>query len=77
MLNTFGTNFTGSLQFGADGTEAHKTALMCIDVVESKYQLSNKCELLVNLVAHQQQHLHCLWQHSGLFGEVRETFHQM
>ena len=43
---TFGANFTGSPSFGADDTEVHKTALMCIDAVESKYQLLNKCNLL-------------------------------
>jgi hypothetical protein len=34
----FGANFTGSLPIWADGTEAHKTALMCIDTVESKFK---------------------------------------
>jgi hypothetical protein len=46
---TFGANFTRSLPFWIDGTEAHKTALMCVDAVESKYQLSNKCKLLFDL----------------------------
>jgi hypothetical protein len=68
-LKTFGTNFTRSPPFWADGTEAHKTALMCVDAVKSKYQLLNKCKLLFNLVVHQQQ-LHCLWQHSSSFGKV-------
>jgi hypothetical protein len=45
--------------FWVDGTEAHKTALMCVDAVKSNYQLLNKCKLLSNLVVHQQQHLHC------------------
>jgi hypothetical protein len=69
-LKTFGANFNGNLPFWVDGTKAHKTALMCIDVVESKYQLLNKCKLLFDLVVHQQQQIHCLWQHSSLFGEV-------
>jgi hypothetical protein len=55
---TFDVNFTGSLPFWADGTEAHKTALMCVNVVESKYQLLNECQLLFDLVVHQQQHIH-------------------
>ena len=42
----------------ADGTEAHKIVLMCVDAVESKYQLLNKCNLLFDLVIYQQQHLH-------------------
>jgi hypothetical protein len=67
---TFDANFTGSLPFWADGTEAHKIALMCVDAVESKYQLLNKCELLFDLVVHQQQHLHCFWQNSSSFGKV-------
>jgi hypothetical protein len=56
-LKTFGTNFNGSLPFWTDGTEAHKTALMCVDAVESKYQSLNKCKLLFKLVVHQQQPL--------------------
>ena len=56
---TFGANFIGSTPFWADGTEAHKIALMCVDAVESKYQLLEKCKLLFDLVVHQQQHLHC------------------
>jgi hypothetical protein len=48
-LKTFGANFTGSLPFWADGTKAHKIALMCVDVVKSKYQLLNKCKLLFRL----------------------------
>ena len=55
---TFGTNLTGSSSFWADGTKMHKIALMCVDTVESKYQLLNKCKLLFDLVVHQQQHLH-------------------
>ena len=55
---TLGVNLSGSPPFCADGTEAHKTALMCVDAVESKYQLFNKCKLLFDLVVHQQQHLH-------------------
>jgi hypothetical protein len=50
----FGANFTGSPPFWADGTKVHKTALMCVDAVESKYQLLNKCEFLFDLVVHQQ-----------------------
>ena len=55
----YDANFTGSPPFWADGAEAHKTVLMCIDTVESKYQLLNKYKLLFDLVVHQQQHLHC------------------
>jgi hypothetical protein len=55
-LKTFGANFTGSPSFWTDGTEAHKTALMCIDAVESRYQSLNKCKLLFDLILHQQQH---------------------
>ena len=58
---TFDANFIGSPSFWADATEAHKIALMCIDVVESKYQLLNKFKLLFDLVVHQQQHLHCFY----------------
>ena len=36
----------------ADGIEAHKTASMCIDTVKSKYQLINKCKLLLELAVH-------------------------
>jgi hypothetical protein len=57
-LKTFDTNFTRSPPFWADGTEAHKTALMCVNAVKSKYQLFNKCKLLFDLVVHQQQHLY-------------------
>jgi hypothetical protein len=57
----FDANFIGSPPFWADGTEVHRTALMCVDVVESKYQLLNKCKLLFDLVVHQQQHLHCFY----------------
>jgi hypothetical protein len=67
---TFGANFTGSPPIWADATKAHKTALMCVDAVESKYQLLNKYKPLFDLVVHQQQHLPCFWQHSNLFGEV-------
>ena len=42
---SFGANFTGGPSFWADGTEAHKTVLMCVDAVESRYQLLNKCKL--------------------------------
>ena len=69
-LKTFGANFIGSLPFWMDDTEAHKTALMCVDAVESKSQLLNKRELLFDLVVHQQQRLHYLWQHSNMFAEV-------
>jgi hypothetical protein len=65
---TFGANFTGSPPIWADGTEAHKTALMCINAVESKYQLLNKCKPIFDLVVHQQQYLNCFWQHSNPFG---------
>ena len=65
-----GTNITGSPPFWVDGTKAHKAVLMCVDTVESKYQLLNKCKLLFDLVVHHEQHLHCLWQHSNLFGVV-------
>ena len=51
-----GANFTGSPPIWADGTEAHKTAFMCVDAVESMYQLLNKCRLLFDLVVHQKQH---------------------
>jgi hypothetical protein len=67
---TFCANFIGSPPFWADSTEAHKTALMCVDAVKFKYQLLNTCKLLFDLVVHQQQHLHCLWQHSGSFDKV-------
>jgi hypothetical protein len=69
-LKTFGTNFIGSSLFWADGTKAHKTALMCVDAVESKYQLLNKRKLLFDLVVPQQQQTHCFWQHFSSFGEV-------
>ena len=55
--NFFGANFTGSLPIWADGIEAHKTALICINIIESKYQWLNKCKLLFDLVVHQQQNL--------------------
>ena len=64
-LKTFDANFTGSPPFWADGTEAHKTALMCVNAVKSKYQLLNKRKLLFDLVFHQQQHLHCFYIVSG------------
>ena len=69
-LKTFGANFTRSPPFWADGTEVHKTALMVVDAVKSKYQSSNKCKLLFDLIVHQQQHLHCFSQHSSSFGKV-------
>jgi hypothetical protein len=53
---TFGANFTGTLLIWADGTEAHKTVLMCVDATESKYQLLYKCKVLFDLVVLQQQH---------------------
>ena len=56
---TFGANFDGSPPFWVDGTKAHKTMLMCVDVVESKYQFLNKYKLLFDLVIDQQQHIHC------------------
>jgi hypothetical protein len=58
---TFDTSFTGSPPFWADGTEAHKIALMCVDAVEFKYHLLNKCKLLFDLIVHHQQHLHCFY----------------
>ena len=67
---TFGANFTGSPSFWTDGTEVYKTALMCVDIIESKYQLLNKCKLLFDLGVHHQQHLNCFSQHSNSFGEV-------
>ena len=67
---TFGANFTGSPPFWADGTEAHKIALMYVDAVESKYQSLNKRRMLFDMIFHQQQHLHCFLQHSSSFGEV-------
>ena len=54
---TVGANFIGSPSFWADGTEAHEIPLMCVDDVESKYQLINKCKLLFDLVVYHQQHL--------------------
>jgi hypothetical protein len=68
--NTFGANFTRSLPFWVDVTKAHKTAFMCVDAVKSKYQLLNKYKLLFDLVVHQQQHLHCICQHSNSFNKV-------
>jgi hypothetical protein len=35
-------------------TPFYKTTLMCVNAVESKYQLLNKCKLYFNLVVHQQ-----------------------
>jgi hypothetical protein len=64
---TFGAYFSGSPPFWADGTEAHKTALTCVNTVESKYQLLKKCKLLFDVVVRQQQHLHCFRQHSSSF----------
>ena len=55
-LNFFGANITGSLPFWADGTKVHKTALMCVDTVESNYEMLNKCKQLLDLVVQQQQH---------------------
>ena len=72
--NFFGANFTRSPPFWADGTKVHKTAMMCIDTVESTYQLLNKCKLLFDSVVHQQQHLHSFWQHSSLFGKFERNF---
>jgi hypothetical protein len=46
---TFDANFTGGPPFWVDGTKAHKVALMCVNAVESKYQLANKCKLLFDL----------------------------
>jgi len=53
-----------------DGTKVHKIALMCVDAIESKYQLLNKCKVLFDLVIHQQQHPHYFWQHSNSFSDV-------
>jgi hypothetical protein len=52
---TFGANFIESLAFWADGTEVHKTAMMCVDAVKSKYHLLKKCKLLFDLVVHKEQ----------------------
>jgi hypothetical protein len=60
-LKTFDANFTGSPPFRADGTEAYKTTLMCVNSIKSKYQLLNKCKLLFDFVVHQRQHLHCFY----------------
>ena len=38
----------------------HKTVLMCVNAVESNYQLLNKCKLLFDLVLYHQ--------HPSLFG---------
>jgi hypothetical protein len=38
----FGAKFSGNPPIWADGTKAHKTVLMCVDTVESSYQLLNK-----------------------------------
>jgi hypothetical protein len=72
-LKTFDANFTCP-PFWADDTEAHKTTLMCVDAVESKYQLLNKCKLLFDLVVHQQQHLHCFRQHSVRLAKFERNF---
>jgi hypothetical protein len=53
-LKTFGANFIGSPPCWADGTKTHITALMCVDAIESKYQLLNEYKLLFDLVVHQQ-----------------------
>ena len=55
---TFGANFTRSPPFWIDDTKAHKIVLMCVDTIESKYQLLNMCKLLFDLVVHQQQHIY-------------------
>ena len=60
--------------FWADGTKAHQTALMCINAIESKYQLLNKCKMLFDLVVHQQQHLHSFWQHSIRLTKFERNF---
>jgi hypothetical protein len=57
-LKFFGANFIGSPPFWAEGAEAHKIALMCIDDVESEHQLLNKCKLSFDLVVYQQQQQH-------------------
>ena len=51
-LKTFGANVTRSPPFWAIDTEVHKTTLMCVATVESKYQLLNKCQLLLDLIVH-------------------------
>ena len=38
---------------------------MCVNAIESKYQLLNECELLFDLIVHQQQHLHYFYIGSG------------
>ena len=40
---TYWCQFDWKPPFWADGTEAHKTALMFVNAIESKYQLLNKC----------------------------------
>ena len=55
---TFGANFAGSPPLWVDGTETCKTTLMCVDAIEAKYQLTNKCKLLFDLVVHQQHQIH-------------------
>jgi hypothetical protein len=47
---------------------------MCVDDVKSKYQLLNKCKLLFDLVAHQQQHSHCFMQHSNSLDKFDGNF---
>jgi hypothetical protein len=71
---TFDANFTRSLPFWADGTEAHKTMLMCVDTVQSKYQLLNKCKLLFDLVVHQQEHFRYFWQHPVRLAKIERNF---
>ena len=48
-----GANFMGNLSFSVDGTKVHKTMLMCVNAVEFRYQLLNKCKLLFDLVVYQ------------------------
>ena len=60
-LKTFDVNFNGSPPFWADGTEVHEITLMCVDAIESKYQLLSKWKLSFDLVVHHQQHSHCFY----------------
>ena len=41
-----------SLEARQFGTEAHKTMLICLDTIKSKYQPLNKCKFLFDLVVH-------------------------
>jgi hypothetical protein len=47
VSKSFGVNFSRSPPFWVDDAEAHKTALICVDAVESKYQLLNNCKVFL------------------------------